>query len=839
MSLPANLANALIRRLDRLCLRLAGLEPGAPVVDAPAVVEILLSRGLPRRLLILRAALRPLLPGRRVWAGKAPKSVLYLHNAYYHFSLMAAELRRRGWDALSLRTTTQAPDANEFLYQGQDVLLRFDESAASLLMGAQLVVEIGHRFSAIHFYGVNTMALNPFLNADGVRPEAPAFPLEFDDLRRRGLKIAYSLVGCNDGVSQTEWNRWTGGMCGKCRFRQSPAVCGDVRNLGWGHRLATMADLICGELMPRLDYLANPKVRTMPLSYGVDPVRWAPEIAVPEQFLIAREAGEILILHGFANLTTRGHEGADPKGTRRILAAIETLRQEGLKVRPLLLHSVPSRDVRFLQVQADIVVDQLYFGRYGAQARECLMLGKPVVGFLKQDGGESGEAAQCLRDCPIVNATEETLVAVLRALCLDPERRRVLGAASRSFALKWHSISACADRLEREYAGIGVGVPRRPAPKKPMYRIPLARPVMTQAIKDRVTAVLDSRYLSEGPVTRAFEKAVSAYLGGGHVHAVTSATTGLELALRALDVGAGDEVVIPDYTYPATADVVAIVGATAVLVDVDPATLIMDMDALERALSPRTRVVMPVSSFGNPVDYRRLNPLKAAHGFRVIEDAAPALGAALDGTRVGRWADITVFSLHPRKTLTTGEGGLVVTDNAEWADWMNSYKHFGMEVRDGQLRPSFHRIGTNYKLSDILAAVGLGQMDMIDDMLHRRQSLSARYEEMLSGLDGVTLTRTTPGGTHARQSFAIFVEDRDRILRHLRALGIEVQIGTYALHREPAFGPGERLRVAGALPGSQYACEHCLVLPLYHDMTAGEQETVVRELTLQLRAGGV
>jgi len=161
-----------------------------------------------------------------------------------------------------------------------------------------------------------------------------------------------------------------------------------------------------------------------------------------------------------------------------------------------------------------------------------------------------------------------------------------------------------------------------------MYRIPLIRPVITDALKARVSAVLDSGFLTEGPVTRAFEAAVSTYLGGGHVHAVTSATTGLELALRALGVGPDDEVVVPDFTYPATADVVMILKATAVVVDVNRDTMVMDLDALEAALTPRTKVVMPVSAFGNPVDYHRLNALKSRYGFLVVEDAAPALDAS-------------------------------------------------------------------------------------------------------------------------------------------------------------------------------------------------------------------
>jgi len=266
------------------------------------------------------------------------------------------------------------------------------------------------------------------------------------------------------------------------------------------------------------------------------------------------------------------------------------------------------------------------------------------------------------------------------------------------------------------------------------------------------------------------------------------------------------------------------------VVDVNRDTMVMDLDALEAALTPRTKVVMPVSAFGNPVDYHRLNALKSRYGFLVVEDAAPALGARYRGIPVGRLADITVFSLHPRKFITTGEGGLVVTDNSSWADWMNSYKHFGMAVGENGLLPRFERVGTNYKLSDILSAVGLAQMEMIDGLLQRRLDLARQYEEMLRDVPGIQLSHTTEGGLHSRQSFCVFVENRDSVLKRMRGLGIEVQIGTFALHREPAFQPGPNLRWSGDFVGSRRAFHQCLALPLYHAMTSADQEAVVAEL---------
>jgi perosamine synthetase len=346
--------------------------------------------------------------------------------------------------------------------------------------------------------------------------------------------------------------------------------------------------------------------------------------------------------------------------------------------------------------------------------------------------------------------------------------------------------------------------------------------------------VLDSGFLTEGPVTRKFEEAVRDYLGCRHALAVSSCTTGLEMALRAQGIGPGDEVIVPDYTYPATADVVAIVGARIVLVDICRDTMLIDYDALEAAITDRTRAVIPVSLFGNPLDYDRLFAIKEKYGLAVVEDAACALGAEFKGLKVGNHADLAVFSCHPRKFITTGEGGVIVTDNLDWAEWMDSYKHFGMSRSDSREGTIFARIGTNYKLSNLLAAVGLGQMQKIDELLARRIELADNYVTMLKGISQITLPQTTESGKHSWQSFCIFIEHRDAVMEDLRQNGIEVQIGTYALHLHPPFFASATCRHSGDLSASKYAFDHCLTLPLYHDLTPEDQDTVVRELVKRL-----
>jgi len=197
---------------------------------------------------------------------------------------------------------------------------------------------------------------------------------------------------------------------------------------------------------------------------------------------------------------------------------------------------------------------------------------------------------------------------------------------------------------------------------------------------------------------------------------------------------------------------------------------------------------------------------------------------------VGNLADISVFSFHPRKFITTGEGGVITTNNAQLAEWMDSYGHFGMEGHDTRLRTRFERIGTNYKMSDIQAAVGLMQMRHIEQLLTRRREIAERYHELLQGIPGISSPRVTSKGSHSWQSYVVFVEDRDRVIKELSEKGIETQIGTYSLHMHRAFSDNAGCRIIGDMSASRYAFEHCLCLPLYHEITRQEQDYVVQEL---------
>jgi len=362
-------------------------------------------------------------------------------------------------------------------------------------------------------------------------------------------------------------------------------------------------------------------------------------------------------------------------------------------------------------------------------------------------------------------------------------------------------------------------------------KIPLIKPFINDDIKAKVCEVLDSGYLTEGPVTRELESAFKSYIGCHYAIAVCNCTVGLETALRALDIGPGNEVIIPDYTYPATASVVNIVGAKIVIVDIDKQTMLIDYDAIERAITPRTKAIIPVSIFGNPLDYERLNVIKNSHDLSIIEDAACSIGAVHNNFKVGNIADISVFSLHPRKFITTGEGGIITTNSAKWSEWIESYKHFGMKSNASRISTVFEQIGTNYKLSNLQAAVGLEQMKHIDSLLQRRHELAERYREKLMKVQGVIFPKTTPNSQHSFQSCCVFVENRDDIIVRLKEKGIETQIGTYSLHMHHAYSDNPNCLIVGELPNSRYAFEHCLTLPLYHDMSVDEQDYVIQQLS--------
>jgi dTDP-4-amino-4,6-dideoxygalactose transaminase len=370
--------------------------------------------------------------------------------------------------------------------------------------------------------------------------------------------------------------------------------------------------------------------------------------------------------------------------------------------------------------------------------------------------------------------------------------------------------------------------------------IKLIEPVVGKEELALIEEVLQSGYMTEGPKTREFESGFAEYVGAKHGIATTSCTTAMELSLRVLGVGKGDEVIVPDFTYPATADVVRFVGATPVFVDVDIDSYNVDAEHIEEAITPQTKCVMPVSLFGNPIDIEPIEKLVEEHGFYIVEDAACSAGARRGDRRTGSMADLTSFSFHPRKVITTGEGGMVTTSSDEFAELSRSIKMFGMKAVPGNLS-SFTRPGTNYKLSDVLGAIGVVQLRKIDEIISRRRELASNYDKLLQDVEEIIPPKVDDGVRHVRQTYAVRITvdgARDRLLNDLKEKNIQSQIGTYSLHVQPSFSG---VRQVGDLGTSKMLFENLLALPLSHYMTSEDQSYVISTIAGLLKkyqAGG-
>lgn len=344
--------------------------------------------------------------------------------------------------------------------------------------------------------------------------------------------------------------------------------------------------------------------------------------------------------------------------------------------------------------------------------------------------------------------------------------------------------------------------------------IPLARPDVGEPELAAVAEVLASGRLTMGPRVQAFEEAVAHAVGTAHAVAVSSGTAALHLALLALGIGPGDEVVVPAYTFPATANAVELCGGRAVLVDVDPDTFNVDPAEVARAVSARTRAVVAVHLFGRPVDWEALQTA-VPQEVPLVEDAAAALGARYRGRPCGALGLLGCLSFHPRKIVTTGEGGAVTTDEDELAEAVRSLRHHGLA---SGAAPDISRPGLNYRLPDVLCALGLPQLERLEELLAARERVAGWYAERLEHL--VLTPTAAEGDRHGWQAYVVQLDRRDEALAGLRAEGIEAQIGTYAVNRLTAY------RDRGAFPGADRAFARALALPFAATLTEDEVDRV-------------
>jgi len=348
-------------------------------------------------------------------------------------------------------------------------------------------------------------------------------------------------------------------------------------------------------------------------------------------------------------------------------------------------------------------------------------------------------------------------------------------------------------------------------------RIYLMRPKVGKEEINSIKRVIQSRFLTEGDITKKFEDAISSYVHSKYAIAATSATTALHTAFHCMGVK-GKNVLVSDFTFPATALAIIQAGGKPVLIDVDKETMNVNREIIEDSLDKKIKFIAPVSLFGNPLN-QDFYTLKKKN-IMIIEDAATNLGTKIGSKYVGALADVTCFSFHPRKIITTGEGGMITTNNKKLSEKFRSFKKFG------QRDTKFLDIGTNYKLSDIHSAIGLAQLKKIEKIIKNRQRKAKIYNEIFSKIDFIEPQKIASNSRHTYQSYTCSVTKqglRNKIMKKLSRYNIESQIGTYALHCLTTFKKYPR---KGNLKNSKFLYKNSISLPLHEELSNKEQEFI-------------
>lgn len=360
---------------------------------------------------------------------------------------------------------------------------------------------------------------------------------------------------------------------------------------------------------------------------------------------------------------------------------------------------------------------------------------------------------------------------------------------------------------------------------------------------DLVAKCLESGWVTSGPMVREFEAAMRVRHTVDHAIAVTSCTAALHLAMIALDLGPGDEVIVPAFTWVTSAHAARYAGAEVRFVDVDPATFNLAPDELSAAVNGRTKAIVAVHLFGLSADMDAVRSVAQRHGLAVVEDAACAIGTTWQGRPVGALGDIGCFSFHPRKVVTTGEGGMLTTDRADIATTLASLRNHGAspnledaETPWGMAR--FDALGFNLRLSDIQAAVGVAQMRRLDGLLAHRRATADLYRQALTGLEDLALPNAGAADGHSYQSYVVRLREggrsrRNAVMLALKARGMETRPGTHAVHRLGYYRDRYGL-VADDFPKAALCEDTTITLPLFPDMVEGDVGTVADTLRTAL-----
>ena len=382
-----------------------------------------------------------------------------------------------------------------------------------------------------------------------------------------------------------------------------------------------------------------------------------------------------------------------------------------------------------------------------------------------------------------------------------------------------------------------------------MATIPVARPWLDERDADAARRAILSGWVTQGPEVAAFEREFAEAVGATHACAVSSCTTALHLALAALGVGPGDEVVTVSHSFIATANAVRYCGATPVFVDIEAETLNINPHGVAAACSDRTKAILVVHQLGLPCDLGQLLPLAAARNVPIVEDAACAIGSEVrwqgDWQRIGRpHGDVACFSFHPRKLLSTGDGGMLTTARPDLDARFRLLRQHGMSVPDtvrhaskDVVFESYPVLGFNYRMTDIQAAIGREQLSRLEPLVARRRELATRYGQALANVPGVTAPREPDWARTNWQSYAVRLRQADlrAVMQRMLNDGVATRRGVMNAHTEDAYPEGT-WRTPGSLAESERAQRDTLVLPLFHQMTLGEQDHVVAALDRAVRA---
>jgi perosamine synthetase len=365
----------------------------------------------------------------------------------------------------------------------------------------------------------------------------------------------------------------------------------------------------------------------------------------------------------------------------------------------------------------------------------------------------------------------------------------------------------------------------------PPHRIPLSSPDIHADDVELVARVLRSNRLSIGPFIKELERDFADYIGTKHAVAVTNGTSGLHLCICAAGITEGDEVITTPFSFIASANCILYERATPVFVDIDEASLNLDPAQVARAVTGRTRAMLPVHVFGQPCAMDELQAVCNDRNLALIEDACEAVGAEYKGRKVGTFGKAAVFSFYPNKAMTLGEGAVVTTDDPRWAELMRSLRNQGRG--DGGMGYSSGRLGYNYRLDEMSAALGVAQLKRLDRLLAQRQAVAARYGDMLRHVPGVTIKRTLASTT--RMSWFVFVIhldpriDRDRVIEQLEARGIPSRVYFTPIHLEPYYRERFGFR-PGDFPVAERVAASILALPFHTNLSDAEMDEVVAAL---------